>query len=64
MKTAVDTKLRDQQAGFRKDRSFIDQIYTLRIILEQALEWNSFVYVNFFNYEKAFNSVDPDPCGR
>ena len=58
MKTAVDAKLRDQQAGFRNDRSCIDHICTLQIILEQALEWNSSVYVNFIDYEKAFDSVD------
>ena len=38
MKTAVDIMLRDQQAGFRKDRSCIDQICTLRVIIEQSLE--------------------------
>ena len=32
----------------------------LRIILEQALEWNSSIYVNFIDYEKAFDSVDRD----
>ena len=58
MKDAVDAKLRDQQAGFRKDRSCTDQIATLRIILEQSLEWNSPLYVNFIDYEKAFDSVD------
>ena len=58
MQAAVDTKLRDQQAGFRKDRSCTDQIATLRIILEQSLEWNSPLYVNFIDYEKAFDSVD------
>ena len=36
MKNAVDTKLRDNQAGFRQNRSCADQIATLRIILEQA----------------------------
>ena len=55
---AVDLQLRDQQAGFRKDRSCIDQIATLRIILEQSLEWNSPLYVNFIDYEKAFDSLD------
>ncbi|VDP50890.1 unnamed protein product, partial [Schistosoma curassoni] len=34
MKDAVDSHLRDQQAGFRKDRSCTDQIATLRIIVE------------------------------
>ena len=58
MKEAVDTKLRDQQAGFRKNRSCADQIASLRIIVEQSLEWNTPLYVNFTNYEKAFDSVD------
>ncbi|KAJ8333838.1 hypothetical protein SKAU_G00411570 [Synaphobranchus kaupii] len=30
----------------------------LRIIVEQSLEWNSPLYINFINYEKAFDSVD------
>ena len=57
MKDAVDGKLRDQQAGFRKNRSCTDQIATLRIIVEQSLEWNSSAYINFVDYEKAFESV-------
>ena len=58
MKDVVDPYLRDQQAGFRKDRSCTDQIASLRIILEQSLEWNSSLYINFVDYEKAFDSVD------
>ena len=58
MKSAVDPLLRDQQAGFRQNRSCVDQIATLRIIVEQSLEWNSPLYVNFVDYEKAFDSVD------
>ena len=33
MKNAVDTKLSDNQAGFRQNRSCADQIATIRIIL-------------------------------
>ncbi|VDP51154.1 unnamed protein product [Schistosoma curassoni] len=58
MKDAVDAQLRDQQAGFRKDRSCTDQIATLRTIVEQSIEWNSSLYINFIDYEKAFDSVD------
>ena len=58
IKDVVDPHLRDQQAGFRKERSCTDQIATLRIILEQSLEWNTSLYVNFIDYEKAFDSVD------
>ncbi|KAJ8378366.1 hypothetical protein AAFF_G00243240 [Aldrovandia affinis] len=58
MKDVVDPQLQDQQAGFRKGRSCTDQIATLRIILEQSLEWNSPLVVNFIDYEKAFDSLD------
>ncbi|CAH8514717.1 unnamed protein product [Schistosoma haematobium] len=58
MKFAVDAQLRDQQAGFRKDRSCTDQIATLRIIVEQSVEWNSSLYIKFIDYGKAFDSVD------
>ncbi|VDP20585.1 unnamed protein product [Schistosoma margrebowiei] len=58
MKDSVDAQLRDQQAGFRKDRSCTDRIATLRIIIEQSVEWNSSLYINFIDYGKAFDSVD------
>ncbi|VDP37875.1 unnamed protein product [Schistosoma curassoni] len=58
MKGTVDAQLRDQQAGFRKDRSCTDQITTLRIIVEQSVEWNSSLFINFIDYEKSFDSVD------
>ena len=57
LKDAVDETLRDQQAGFRKDRSCTDQIATLRIIIEQSIEWRSALYVNFIDFEKAFDSL-------
>ncbi|VDP43474.1 unnamed protein product [Schistosoma margrebowiei] len=39
------------------ERSCTDQIATLRIIVEQSVEWNSSLYINFIDYEKAFDSV-------
>ena len=58
LKEAIDKKLRPQQAGFRKDRSCTDQIAALRIIIEQTLEWNTTLYLNFIDFQKAFDSVD------
>ena len=58
MKDAIDPNLRDNQAGFRRNRSCTDQIATLRIIVEQSLEWNSPLMINFVDYEKAFDSID------
>ena len=54
----VDQILREEQAGFRQDRSCTDQIATLRIIVEQSVEWNTSLYVNFVDYEKAFDNLD------
>ena len=50
LKGPVDHTLRDQQAGFRPGRSCTDQITALRIIVEQSIEWNSPLYVNFVDY--------------
>ena len=58
LKAEVDDRLRDEQAGFRKERSCTDHTATLRIIVEQSLEWNSPVFVTFVDYEKAFDSID------
>ena len=48
--------LRDEQAGFRQEPSTTDQIATLR----NTIEWNTTLYANFVDFEKAFDSVDRD----
>ena len=58
IKKAVDGLLRDEQAGFRQNKSCLDQIAALRIIIEQCTEWNASLYINFIDFEKAFDSVD------
>ncbi|XP_022793605.1 uncharacterized protein LOC111332515 [Stylophora pistillata] len=56
IKIALDEKLKEEQAGFRARRSCTDQIATLQIIVEQSIEWQSSLYINFIDFEKAFNS--------
>ncbi|XP_059152867.1 uncharacterized protein LOC131938744 [Physella acuta] len=56
LRDALDKKLRQEQAGFRQDRSCTDHIATLRIIIEQSLEWQSPLYMTFVDFEKAFDS--------
>jgi hypothetical protein len=51
-------RLRKEQAGFRPNRSCIDQINKLRIIIEQCVEWSSRLYAVFIDFEKAFDSVN------
>ena len=60
MKTAVDEKLRQEQAGFRAGRSCTEQIAALRIIIEQSIEWQCPLYANFIDFKKAFDMVDRD----
>ncbi|XP_071123141.1 uncharacterized protein [Mytilus edulis] len=49
---------RYEQAGFRSNRSCTDQIATLRTIIEQSVEWQSSLYINFVDFERAFDSVN------
>ena len=58
LKKALDETLREGQAGFRQDRSCTDHIATLRIIIEQSLEWQTPLYSVFVDFQKAFDSVD------
>ena len=57
---AVDDLLRNEQSAFCKRRGCTDNIFTLRNILEQCTEWNRELYVNFIDYEKAFDSIHRD----
>ena len=60
----VDKKLRKEQAGFRSGRSKIEQIFMLRNIIEQSVEWNASLYICFIDYEKAFDSVSRETLWR
>jgi hypothetical protein len=53
----IDETVRKEQAGFRPGRSCIDQINTLRIIIEQMSEMNNPLHMCFIDYEKAFDRV-------
>ena len=50
LKGAVEKVLKQKQCGFRKGRRCVDQIFTLRLIIDKCL--------NFIDYEQAFDSVN------
>jgi hypothetical protein len=54
----VELRLRKEQAGFRRQRSCVDLINTLRIILEQRNEFQTTLYLTFIDFERAFNSIN------
>ena len=39
IKEGIDAKLRCEQAGFRTGRRTIEQVFILRNIIEQSIEW-------------------------
>ena len=53
----IERTLREEQTCFRSRRSCADQIFVLRTIVEQSLECNSSSYINYTDFEKAFDSV-------
>jgi len=54
----MEMGLRKEQAGFRHNRSCIDQISTLRVIIEQSVEFQSPLYMLFVDYQRAFDSLN------
>ena len=61
---AVNKQLRKEQAGFRPGRGCTDQIFTLRNIIEQCTEWQRQLYINFIDFEKAFDSIHRESLWR
>ena len=61
---AINTILRKEQAGFRPGVGCIGHIFTLRNIIEQYIEWNTKVHINFIDLEKAFDSIHRDTLWR
>ena len=60
LKSELDAILREEQAGFRRGRSCIEQILTLRNIIEQTIEFKAQIVLNFIDFRKAFDSVHRD----
>lgn len=57
IRDGVDCRLRKEQAGYRKGRGTTEHVFILRNIIEQVNEWQATLYLNFIDFEKAFDSV-------
>ena len=55
---AVDKALREKQCSFRKGRGCVDQVFTLRLMIEKSLHCQTPLILSFIDYEEAFDSVD------
>ena len=57
IRDGVNSKLRDEQAGFRSGRGTVERIFILRNIIEQVVEWQATLYITSGDFKKAFDSV-------
>jgi len=57
LRQRTDEILSEEQAGFRAGRGTVDQIFTLRQIAENHVEFCKNLYVCYIDFRKAFDSV-------
>lgn len=53
----VEDLLSDEQAGFRRGRSTVEQIFNLRVLMEKYRDHHLPLYHNFIDFKKAFDRV-------
>ena len=58
LRDTLDKVLREEQCGLRKGRACVNQIFTLRVIIEKYLRCQTPLVLSFIDYEQAFDYVD------
>ena len=58
LRNAVDKVSREEQCGFRKGRGCVDHVFTLRLIIEKSLRFQTPLVLSCIDYEQAFDSVE------
>ncbi|KAL5261077.1 hypothetical protein ACHWQZ_G006957 [Mnemiopsis leidyi] len=56
----LECLLQENQCGFRRNRSCIDQIYSLRTVIHNCLEFNIPLFINFVDFKAAFDCIRRD----
>ncbi|KIH69478.1 hypothetical protein ANCDUO_00177 [Ancylostoma duodenale] len=57
LRSIIDERLREEQAGFRSNRSCCEQIFSLRETIEECIEYRHPLCVNVVDFQKAFDSI-------
>ena len=60
LQARVEPYLAEEQAGFRKDRSTVQQILILKLMAEQAWQKRQPIYNCFIDFSKAFDTIKHD----
>ncbi|XP_076038003.1 uncharacterized protein LOC143023369 [Oratosquilla oratoria] len=64
LRMAVEERFGEWQHGFRPQRSTVDIIFTLKMVLEKNREWNIDKFAIFIDMEKAFDKVPREEIWR
>ena len=54
----LENAIRENQCGFRKNRSCVDQIFSLRAIIRQCIEYKLPLYISFVDFKSAFDCIN------
>ena len=57
LKSHLDPYISEEQAGFRKDRSTVHKILTLRLLAEKVKRQGKKIYNCFIDFQKAFDTI-------
>ena len=60
LKEELEPKMRPEQAGFKSNRACVDHINTIRIIVEQSVEFCSPLQLVFIDFQQAFDTLAHD----
>jgi hypothetical protein len=60
----IDGKLLEQQPGFRTNRSTMDQVFILKILMEKNIEFNKPLHMCFIDIRKAYDFVNREPLWK
>ena len=58
LRDCTEGRVLEEQGGFRAKRSCIDQVFTLRQVMEKAIEKRRELFVAFIDLEKAYDRVN------
>ena len=60
VQSLLDKQLLEEQAGFRTNRSTVDQIFILKMVMEKLHDYNKPLYMCFIDIQEAYDSVNRD----
>ena len=60
VQSLLDKQLVEEQAGFRTNRSTVDQIFILKMVMEKSHDYKKPLYICFIDIQKAYDSVNRD----